>query len=161
MFKKAIHVLILISILMVFFFDVVFLGKTLSSASLVYNIIKPEDTSNLKPFTFDVAGDALVNEPTSYIIRRLLNETTFPLWNPYEGLGSPLIGNLNNEVFNPLKIMLNIHPSPLLKDLILILRLFFDGALCLSLSQGKRAIHYPITFGCLLFHAFRIFNLVG
>ncbi len=61
-----------------------------------------------------------MNEPNPYIIRGILNEKTLPTWNPYEGLGIPLIGNLNTEVFNPLKVFLNLFSVSFFSEYVLI-----------------------------------------
>ncbi|HMK50179.1 MAG TPA: YfhO family protein, partial [Thermodesulfovibrionales bacterium] len=79
------------------------------------------------PFSFDIAGNAWVNEPNPYIIRNITDTGSLPAWNPYEGLGTPLIANLNTEVFNPLKIPLNIYPTPFSQDMFFLLRLFVMG----------------------------------
>ncbi len=130
--KNSFGVLLLSLLLILFFHDVLFLGKTLSVSSLLpgttpqgpfgFSGHRPET-----PFSFDIAGNALVNEPNPYIIRRLLDEKTLPAWNPFEGLGIPLIGNLNTEVFNPLKVFLNLFPSPFSQDIFFLARLLVMG----------------------------------
>lgn len=124
--------LLLAFLIIIFFHDICFFGKTLSTASLIPGTT-PNGPYNFSghrpslPFSFDTGGDAWVNEPNPYIIRRALSEGALPVWNPREGLGSPLIANLNTEVFNPLKILLNVFPGPFLQDIFFLLRLFVMG----------------------------------
>ncbi|MEW6416500.1 MAG: hypothetical protein AB1480_00045 [Nitrospirota bacterium] len=119
-------------LLIIFFYDILFLGKTLSTASFLpgTTIEGPYEFSGYKteiPFSFDIGGNAWVNEPNPYIIKRILNEGTVPIWNPYEGIGIPFVGNLNNEIFNPLKLFLNLFPHPFFQDIFFLLRLFVMG----------------------------------
>src|SRR5512143_2676224 len=101
---------LLIPLLLIFFFhDVLFLGKSFSTSPLLSGTTPegPYGFSGHKPetpFSFDTGGNAWVNEPNPYITREVLREGALPTWNPYEGLGIPFIGNLNSEVFNPLKL---------------------------------------------------------
>lgn len=136
-------ILLLALLLVISFHDIIFFGKTLSTASLLpgttpegpygFTGHKPE-----MPFSFDTGGNAWVNEPNPYIIRRTLIEGSLPTWSPYEGLGMPLIANLNTEVFNPLKIILNLSPGPVSQDIFFLLRLFVMGLFtCLFLKEMK------------------------
>jgi hypothetical protein len=120
-------------LLTLFFHDVLFSGKTLSASSLLPGATPsgPYGFSGHRsglPFSFDTAGNAWVNEPNPYIIRRVLDEGALPAWNPYEGLGIPLVGNLNSEVFNPLKLFLNLFPHPFSQDIFFLLRLLVMGS---------------------------------
>lgn len=123
---------LLLPFLLLFFYDILFLGKTLSTASLVPGTTPagPHGFSGHRPempFSFDIGGNAWVNEPNPYIIKRTLNEGSLPTWNPHEGFGIPLIANLNNEVFNPLKLFLNLSPGPFSQDIFFLLRLLVMG----------------------------------
>ncbi len=132
--NKNTHCIFLLPLLiLIFFCDILFFGKTLSTASLLPGATPsgPYGFSGQRPempFSFDVGGNAWVNEPNPYIIRRLLNEGgELPFWNPHEGLGMPLIANMNNEVLNPLKLALNLSPGPFSQDIFFLLRLLVMG----------------------------------
>ncbi len=130
--EKSFTALILALLILLFFYDIVFLGKTLSTSSLLPGTTPagPYEFSGYRPqmpFSFDPAGNAWVNEPGPYIIRLLLDKGRWPSWNPYEGLGIPLIANLNTEVFNPLKLFLNLCPGPFIQDMFFLLRLLVMG----------------------------------
>jgi hypothetical protein len=130
--KNTLWLLLLPTLILIFFYDIFFLGKTLSTASFLPGTTPhgPYGFSGYRPalpFSFDTGGDAWVNEPDPYIIKRMLNEGSLPAWNPHEGLGLPLIANTNNEVFNPVKTWLNFFPGPFSQDIFFLLRLFLMG----------------------------------
>jgi hypothetical protein len=129
--KDIPFILILIFLLSIFFYDVLFMGRSLSTSSLLPGAT-PQGPFNytenrVKPFTFDLSGNALVNEPNPYIIKKAVDEGSLPLWSPYEGLGMPLLGNPNTEVLNPLKAPLNLMPGPFMQDVFFLLRLLLLG----------------------------------
>ena len=125
-------IFLLAFLLVIFFHDVCFFGKTFSTSSLVpgttpdgpYGLTGEKVSS---PFSFDLSGNAWVNEPNPYIVKGVIREGSLPLWNTSEGLGMPLVANLNTEVLNPLKVFLNLHPSPVFQDIFFLLRLFIMG----------------------------------
>jgi hypothetical protein len=119
-------------LLSIFFYDICFFGKTLSTSSLIPGVTPdgPYGFTGEKisgPFSFDLSGNAWVNEPNPYIISSVIREGDLPLWNTSEGLGMPLVANLNTEVLNPLKVFLNLHPSPVFQDIFFLLRLLVLG----------------------------------
>ena len=132
MVSRSFPFLVLSLLLLLFFHDIAFLGKSLSTSSLLPGTTPngPYGFSGHKPgapFSFDTAGNAWVNEPNPYIIKQTLNEGSLPAWDPGEGLGMPFIANLNTEVFNPLKILLNLLPNAFSQDMFFLLRLFVMG----------------------------------
>lgn len=150
--KKLSPAILLIALLVVFFYDIVFLGKTFSTSSFVAGTTPdgPYGYSWDKasgPFTFDLTGNAWVNEPNPYIIKEAMDEGSVPSWNPSEGLGMPLLGNLNTEVFNPLKVFLNLHPSPVLQDIFFLLRLFIMGLFTFLFLREMKLSQIPSLLG--------------
>lgn len=154
--KTAGAILVLAALLVLFFFDVLFQGKTLSTSTLL-----PGATPNgpygfggyrpPAPFSFDTAGNAWVNEPQPYLVRQAVEKGEAPVWNPREGLGMPLVGNLNSEVFNPLKAFLNLFPSPFLQDIFFILRLFVTGLFTFLFLREMRLSRFSALFGASFF----------
>ena len=148
--------LLLALFLVLFFSDICFLGKTLSTSSLLpgatphgpygFSGHTPE-----APFSFDTPGNAWVNEPNPSLIRRVLGEGALPGWNPYEGLGIPLTGNLNSEVFNPLKVLLNLFPHPMWQDIFFLLRLFIMGLFTYLFLRERNLSHGSSLFGSSFF----------
>lgn len=144
----------LIALILFFFYDIIFLNKTLSTTSLLLSL-NGTQTSNISkniknvPFSFDITGNAFVNEPNPYIVRRILDSSKIPAWNPFEGLGIPLIGNLNTEVFNPLKIFLNLYPNPYLQDIFFLLRLFVMGLFTYLFLRELKLLQISSLFGAV------------
>jgi hypothetical protein len=156
MVKKFSPLFFLLLLLVLFFPDITFLGKTLSTSSLLPGTTPggPCGFSGhrpLLPFSFDTAGNAWVNEPNPYIIRAGLKQGQFPAWNPREGLGMPLIANLNNEVLNPLKLFLNLFPGPFLQDVFYLLRLLVMGAFTYLFLREIKLSPLPALFGSAFF----------
>ena len=135
-----VHLAFLILLLFIFFSDVIFFGKTLSTSQLLpgttpHGPYLPDleqsvghSKKNLQPFSFDIGGNAWINEPNPYIVKRGISSCVIPTWDPAEGLGMPLAANPNAELFNPIKLFLNVHPSPFLQDLFFVFRVFVMGA---------------------------------
>ncbi len=154
--KNTLWILILPLLILIFFSDIFFSGKTLSSSSLIPGTTPsgPYGFSGYRPqmpFSFDTAGNAWVNEPNPYIIKRELSENTLLEWNPNEGLGMPFIANLNNEVFNPLKVFLNLAPNPFRQDLFFLLRLLVMGIFTYLFLKEKRLSSFASLFGAASF----------
>jgi len=62
-----------------------------------------------------------------YLIREELRGGYFPLWNPNNGLGHALIGNMLSSFFYPLKIMLYLFPVWASYELYVIFRFWLGG----------------------------------
>ena len=150
--EKAVYLLILLLTLLIFFFDVIFLGKTLSTSTIApgcpYGFSGYTPTN---PFSYDIGGNAFINEPNPYTIQNAITEGSPPLWNAGEGLGMPIVGNLNTEVFNPLKLFLNFYPSPFLQDVFFILRLFVMGLLTFLFLTEMGLKNIASLFGAISF----------
>ena len=154
--KNIFWLLLLPLLLLLFFHDVLLSGKTLSTSSLLpgttpngpygFSGYRPE-----MPFSFDISGNAYVNEPNPYIVREILDEHALPGWNPLEGLGIPLAGNLNTEVFNPLKIFLNLFPTPFSQDMFFLLRLLVMGFFVFLFLRELHLSHASSLFGSSFF----------
>jgi len=154
--RPFVWILLLPVLLIVFFHDIPFSGKSLSTAPLLpgttpagpYGFSGYEPTL---PFSLDTGGTAWVNEPNPYIIRRTLEEGSFPLWNPRDGLGMPLVGNVNTEVFNVLKAFLNFSPGPFSQDMFYLLRLLIIGLFTWLFLMEKKLSAPASFFGASFF----------
>jgi hypothetical protein len=62
----------------------------------------------------------------------------FPLWNPMNALGTPLLGNMLSGVFYPLKALIYLFPALIARDMYIVLRLLtaalFTWAVCRRLK---------------------------
>lgn len=56
-------------------------------------------------------------------------EFALPLWNPYNGYGTPLLADALSQPFYPLTTLLSLHVTPWAYNFYLVARLFLGGAL--------------------------------
>ena len=108
------------------FSPVLFLGHTLSGASKTYG------TNGSAPFPggperdifddtrADLGASTWQAEPWAEVTHRSYADGEIPLWNPYQGAGAPLAANMISEVFDPLLLAVNLHPTMLMWDLSII-----------------------------------------
>ncbi len=68
----------------------------------------------------DLGASAWQSEPWAEVTHRAYANGEIPLWNPYQGAGAPLAANMISEVFDPLLLAVNLHPTPLTWDLSMI-----------------------------------------
>lgn len=61
-----------------------------------------------------------------------------PLWNPYTGIGFPLLADFHNAIFYPLKILIYLLPLMAGLDLFLMARLFIAGFFTYLFSRSIR-----------------------
>jgi hypothetical protein len=113
-------------LVVVVFSPVLFFGHTLSTASATAG------TNGLAPsagapayvergdFRPDPGASAWQSEPWAEVTHRAYDDGEVPLWNPFQGSGAPLAANMISEVFDPLLLAVNLHPTPLTWDLTLI-----------------------------------------
>ncbi|GEM_PF-1230302 len=88
------------------------------------------------------------------------SEGRFPLWNPHNALGTPLIGNMLSSVFYPLKILTYLANNIWMRDIYIILRLWLAGffAYVFARSRGSgRAASIFVMAGFSLTGYFRTF----
>ena len=110
-------------------------GKTLSTASYTLGtngydpIPQQEPVGERDPYRLDVSASGLAFEPWAEVTSRELWDGEIPLWNPYQGSGTPHAANMQSAVFDPLLIAVNLHPTPRTWDLTLI-GVFVLAAIC-------------------------------
>ena len=114
-------------LVVVAFSPVLFGGRTLSTASKTYG------TNGTAPFPGQPEAGLVEptsgptqarprgqSEPWAEVTHRAYADGEIPLWNPYQGAGAPLAANMQSEVFDPLLLAVNLHPTPLTWDLSII-----------------------------------------
>lgn len=111
---------------LVVFAPVLFQGKTLSTASytLGTNGTAPfpgqDPVGERDAYRLDVSASALAFEPWAEVNALDLWDGDLPLWNPYQASGAPQAANMQSAVFDPLNLVVNLHPTPRTWDLTLI-----------------------------------------
>lgn len=111
--------------------EVPFNGKTFSTASTVPGVepcavvscylTKPGDPR------VDRGASAWQNEPSGHLIHQTIFSGEAPLWNPYEGNGMPLAGDMPTGAFDPVALAYRLHPTPLTQDLAILGGLILTG----------------------------------
>jgi hypothetical protein len=126
--------LILIFILNVLFFPFIWGSKTMLDSAQGNASILPAgawagsriDMKYVK--TVDSAAAAWFFEPSLALTGyEYAHEKTIPLWNPYQGYGTPFAADMQSQPFYPLTILLSIHLTPRTYNLYLLVRLFVLG----------------------------------
>jgi membrane protein YfhO len=116
-------VLVSCLIVLIAFSPVVLAGRTLSTASTTFGTNgsapfpgrpTPVVVSDFRP---DPGASAWQFEPWAEVTHRAYATGEVPLWNPYEGAGTPLAANMQSAVFDPLLLGVNLHPTPLMWDI--------------------------------------------
>jgi hypothetical protein len=118
----------LTALVLVAFSDVAFMGRTFSTSWQVVGtngvgtngIIPPVGSGVDVPkdeYRIDRGASAWAFEPWAQVVHRLFSKGELPLWNPYQGAGTPLAANMQSAVFDPLLLPVHLHPSLLVWDL--------------------------------------------
>ncbi len=81
------------------------LGKTQANNFYNYKNRKPINTFNI-----DLATPAFESIPMNRLVGNMYLQGNLPLWNPYNGCGTPLAAQYSTRVFFPYQILVNIFP---------------------------------------------------
>ena len=116
--------------------EIPFDGKTFSGSSFVSGAqsCDSETTNGLchgpayDDPRVDLGASSWALEPWVEVVHRDLADHEVPLWNRYQGIGSPLAANMQSSVFDPLYLVAHLHPTPLVQDLSLLFGLLLIGA---------------------------------
>jgi hypothetical protein len=101
--------------------------------------------------TLDPGAAAWQSEAWSKLIsREFWNEFTLPLWNPYNGYGTPLSADAQSQPFYPLTTLLSLHVTSWTYNFYYVARLFLGGVLMyLFAAQFLSAL--PSVFAAVTF----------
>lgn len=146
---------ILIVLLAVFFYDVVFLGKTFkvttaNSQALSYGVYGQR---NNRPAFIPVNGTdaSVLEEPTYEFIKTWLKKGILPLWNPHQACGFPLIGMLEVGIFFPLNLLIYFLPQLYGWDALIFARFFLAGFLMYRFMRTLRFGKTPSLVSAIVF----------
>jgi len=123
---EALGVLGAIVIILIAWRAVVFDGRSLDGSGFIQGVngsVLPADiqpTGNPYLYRLDLGSSSWATMPWAEVTHRELMEATLPLWNPYEGAGTPHAANMQSSVFDPLLLGVNLHPTPRMWDFTLI-----------------------------------------
>lgn len=116
--KKNFPILTLIGICLLFFYKTIFFGKIPFPGDLLVSHYSPWRHQSYGGY---VAGAVPSKDQYFDVIRELypwktvvvnqLKSGKFPLWNPYNFSGSPLLANYQSQVFYPLSLLYYVMPQ--------------------------------------------------
>jgi len=127
--EAALLLLVLAAVLALTFPEVVFGGRTLTTAVNNPSIYPtgftttPMERRNVA----DAGGSAWVDEPYHRITGRAFAEGEVPHWNPGSGCGAPFLANQLSAPFYPLNVLLHVLPGSIGEDVFLLARLLVAG----------------------------------
>lgn len=125
--------LFFIFLITIFFFPVIFSGKTLTTSVNWGGVMSsgPYEYSGTRPIMLPVRDPGAfgwADEPlTNYIGKVIKNEHRIPLWNPNMGVGYPILGGIQEGIFFPLNYINFIFSSQLSWDIFFLIRIFLAG----------------------------------
>ena len=125
--------IVLIVVLQICFFPFFWAGKTLLSSaedapSIVHDGAAVGSPTDLPlPRLADPGAAAWQTEPWFALSRDEYRASVPPLWNPYQGYGTPLAANMQSQPFYPLTVALLFHLTPRFYTYYILLRLFIAG----------------------------------
>jgi len=86
----------------------------------------------------DTGASSWALDPWIQVTHQELADGEVPSWNPYEGLGAPLAGNMQSAVFDPLQLASHLHPTPLVHDLSTLFALFLVAIGAYAAARSMR-----------------------
>jgi hypothetical protein len=149
---RAIFILFLL--LNIFFFDVIYLNRTLSSLQVpgvMGNGPYPHSGKYTHRAFIDPGGSTWSPRPHTILASRPYHEGHLPLWNPFQGIGQPLAGNMDSNALNPLRIFLYLTPTPYMWDLYLLFRLLLAGIFAYLFMRAIEVSYLTSIFSAVLF----------
>lgn len=106
--------LIYLGLIATIYAQVVFFGKSL--LPYLYHPIEKfglyncADRKPINTFHVDLAAPAFESAPINNLVGNMYLKGELPLWNPYQGCGTPLAAQYSTRVFFPYQILENISP---------------------------------------------------
>jgi len=143
--------LILLLFLIVFFSPTIFSGK-INSAS--------DNLQKWPTFAIDkdyirqnsLLSDPMVqSEPWFSFVKEALKKRQLPLWNPYQGNGTPLLANMQSAFFFPLNWLVYFFDFKTGLLLLYFLKLFSVGIFTYFFLRQIEIRHYASTIGAVAF----------
>ncbi|HLU99880.1 MAG TPA: YfhO family protein [Acidobacteriota bacterium] len=124
-------ILLYAPILLVLFFPVLFLDRTLDPSRFVQGMYmdgpQPETERTTPTFVNDAGAVVWALQPWNHFISERLKTGELPLWNPYQGAGVPLAANFQSGVFSPLQWPFFLFSNTGYWDWLYVMRLLLAG----------------------------------
>lgn len=129
------------------------LGTLLDSASdtssLYWSGASPgHDPGAVTLKTWDPGGPGWQSEPWLALSHRLIfDDHVLPMWDPYDGYGTPYAATMQPQPFNPLAFAASIAPGPYTYNLYILARLFLLGLGCALFVRLFAGLPAALTAG--------------
>ena len=139
--SDALPLVLLALLVIVVFYDIVFLGKTLQTSSFLWGTLgaRPPfgfpETPDYNTYILDPLATAVSSEPMAEKLSRTIRDFELPLWNTDTAMGRPLLASYSAELTNPLRLPVAIWPSPEMWDAYLLARFWIAGAFTYGLAR--------------------------
>lgn len=145
-------ILIITAVIVYVFFDIIFLGKTFSTAYFVPGVNGFASLPNgenprarlgvelISGGRADGQASAWQFEPWAEVTHKQITSGRIPLWNPHQGIGSPLAANMQSSALDPVMLPLHLNPTPLAWDVFLFLS-FLTGSLLMYWFARIMGLH--------------------
>lgn len=106
---------ILLAVIVLAYAPISFLGRTLAPTAYVPFAATGEPAGRIAEahFNVDLATPAYYEAPINRLAGRFWREGILPLWNPYQGSGTPLAAQMSTRVFFPYQVLEDIAPEAL------------------------------------------------
>ena len=136
--RALVPVAALALLLLLYYHPVVVLGRTFLTAGQTAGVLTqgpyPMERNTLRQ-VMDPGATSWSEEPYTFLAGRLLRMGQLPLWNPYHGLGAPLLAHMEGAPFYPLKIFAYLLPFEVGWDLYIFSRLLVAAALTYAFAR--------------------------
>jgi hypothetical protein len=117
-----------VALVLIAYHSVAFGGKTFDTSSVMPGVNGTDLPTGIRRlsndnFRVDPGASAWAMLPWAQVAHRQIAHGVVPLWNPYQGAGTPLAANGQSSVFDPMMLAVNLHPTTLTWDLTLLFSL--------------------------------------
>jgi len=131
--QRAVPICLLILAVLVSFYDVVFLGKTLkvstTNSQAVPGHAYGQENNKLRFLPVHGTDSPVQEEPIYEFIKQSIKQGIWPLWNPHQACGYPLFAMLEVGMYFPLNFILYLVHEQYSWDILILLRIFLAGFL--------------------------------
>jgi len=116
----------ILGIVLIVYGSVLFGGRTLSTSSYTFGVFGSrvseagEYRSSTDGYRLDPGASSWQFEPWAHITAGAYRQIDPPVWNQYQGLGVPLLGNMQSSALDPAMIPVFLKPTLLMWDLVMI-----------------------------------------
>src|SRR3989338_6619037 len=156
-FKDTRLILAILSLILVIsFYDVVFLGKTFKVTTANPQALQsgPYGQEHNRPSYFPVISTdtSILEEPVYEYIKQCFRKGIIPLWNPHQACGYPLIAMMEMGMFFPVNFFLYIFPQAYAWDMMIFCRFLLAGLFTYWLMRSFRYGKIPSLGAAIIFY---------